>query len=103
MGSPTTKVTVVEDPFAEMWFVLSGTWPKLGGGQGLKLGKDKLKALIKKYEGHITPGFLGLTNTLVVGENPGEKMVLEAYERSLGSSTTISSSASFTEFFSLTI
>jgi NAD-dependent DNA ligase len=45
------------------------------------IGKDKLKALIEKDGGSAT-GFSGLTNVLVVGDNPGQK-VLEAHEPKL--------------------
>ncbi len=46
------------------------------------IGKDKLKALIKKDGGSAT-GFSGLTNVLVVKDNPGQKKVLEAHEPKL--------------------
>jgi BRCT domain type II-containing protein len=64
-------------------FVLSGTWPRLGGGQGLALGKDNVKATIERQGGTVTSGFLCLTNALVVGDNPGQKKVIDAHECSL--------------------
>jgi hypothetical protein len=53
-------------------FVLSGTWARLGGGQGLTPGKDNVKAIIKQHGGSVTSGFLCLTNALVIGDNPGQ-------------------------------
>ena len=32
-------------------FVLTGTFPELGGGLGLKLGKDKVKYMIESFGG----------------------------------------------------
>ncbi len=64
-------------------FVLSGTWPGLGGGQGLALGKDNVKAIIARHGGNVTLGFLCLTNALVIGDNPGQKKVLDAHEHGL--------------------
>jgi BRCT domain type II-containing protein len=64
-------------------FVLSGTWPGLGGGQGLALGKDNVKAIIERQGGTVTSGFLRLTNALVIGDNPGQKKVIDAHERGL--------------------
>jgi hypothetical protein len=61
-------------------FVLSGTWPRLGGGQGLTLSKDNIKAIIKRLGGNVTSGFLCLTNALVIGDNPGQKKDLNADE-----------------------
>jgi hypothetical protein len=64
-------------------FVLSGTWPGLGGTQSLILGKDNVEAIIERHAGNITSGFLHLTNVLVIGENPRQKKVLNAHERGL--------------------
>jgi BRCT domain type II-containing protein len=61
-------------------FVLFGTWPGLGGGQDLSLGKDNVKTIIKRHGGNVTSGFLRLTNVLVIGDNPGKKKVLDAHE-----------------------
>jgi BRCT domain type II-containing protein len=64
-------------------FVLSGTWPRLGGGQGLALGKDNVKAIIERQGGTVTSGFLRLTNALVIGDSPGQKKVIDTHEHSL--------------------
>jgi hypothetical protein len=64
-------------------FILSGTWPRLGGSQGLALGKDNVKAVIERQGGTVTSGFLPLTNALVIGDNPGQKKVINAHERGL--------------------
>ncbi len=68
-----------------MWaaFVLSGTWPGLGGGQGLTPGKDNMKAIIKQHGESVTSGFSCLTNALVIGDNPGQKKILKAHEQGL--------------------
>jgi BRCT domain type II-containing protein len=60
-------------------FVLSRTWPRLGGGQWLTLGNEAVKVIIEKYGGSVTSEFLRLTNALVIGENPGPKKVLNAH------------------------
>ncbi len=64
-------------------FVLSGTWPGIGVGQGLALGKDNVKAIIKRHGGNVTSEFLLLTNAPVIGDNPGQKKVLDAHESRL--------------------
>jgi hypothetical protein len=64
-------------------FVLSSTWPRLGSSQGLALGKENVKAIIERQGGTVTSGFLRLTNALVIGDNPGQKKVVDAHERSL--------------------
>jgi hypothetical protein len=64
-------------------FVLSGTWPGLGGSQGLALGKDDVRAIIEKQWGTVTSGFSRLTNALVIGDNPGQKKVIDTHERGL--------------------
>ncbi len=60
-------------------FVLSGMWPRLGGGQGVTLGKLAVKGTIKKYGRSVTLEFLRLTNALVIGEIPGPKKILDAH------------------------
>jgi BRCT domain type II-containing protein len=64
-------------------FVLSGTWPGLGGGHGLTLGEDNVKAIIKRHGGSVTLGFLRLTNALVIEDNPGQKKILKAHKQGL--------------------
>jgi hypothetical protein len=64
-------------------FVLSGTWSGVGGGQGLTLGKDNVKAIVERHGGSVTLGFLRLTNAVVIGDNPGQKKILEAHKQGL--------------------
>jgi hypothetical protein len=77
------KGTTARIVFNGQCFVLSGTWPGLGGGQGLILGKDNIKAIIKRHGGNVTSGFLCLTNALVIGDKPRQKKVLDAHKCSL--------------------
>ncbi len=60
-------------------FILTGTWPYLGGGNSLELGKDKLKAMIEDSEGSVTKAISCLTNA----DNPGPKTVQEANEQNV--------------------
>ena len=62
----------------EIRFVMTGTFPELGGGGGLNLGKDKLKALITSFGGRVTSSVSGKTDILVVGKNPGFSKVSKA-------------------------
>ena len=64
-----------------MRFVLSGTWPNLGGGSGLEVGKQRLKARIEQFGGRVTGAISGVTNVLVIGESPGPKKMVEALEK----------------------
>lgn len=62
----------------EIRFVMTGTFPELGGGGGLNLGKDKLKVLITSFGGRVTSSVSGKTDILVVGKNPGFSKVSKA-------------------------
>jgi BRCT domain type II-containing protein len=62
-------------------FVLSGTWPNLGGGSGLEVGKQRLKAHIEQFGGRVTGAISGVTYVLVIGESPGPKKMVEALEK----------------------
>ena len=64
-------------------FVLTGVWPYQGSGQGLTLGKERVKSRIEKFGGNVTMSFSGLTDALVIGESPGPKKIIEAHNRSL--------------------
>ncbi len=64
-------------------FVLTGVWPYQGSGQGLALGKERVKLRIEKFGGIITMSISGITDALVVGDCPGAKKILEAHNRSL--------------------
>ena len=62
-------------------FVLTGTFPELGGGAGLSLGKAKLKHLITSFGGAVRSAVSGKTDVLVVGKNPGFSKVSKAREK----------------------
>ncbi len=42
-----------------------------------------MKAIIERHGGSVTLGFLHLTNALVIGDNPGQKKILEAHKQGL--------------------
>jgi hypothetical protein len=48
--------------------VLTGTFPELGGGAGLNLGKDRAKAMVEAFGGKVTGSVSGRTTLLVVGK-----------------------------------
>jgi len=62
-------------------FVLTGVFPNLGGGSGLKLGKDKMKAMIESFGGKVTGSISGKTNFVVFGLEPGAKRLEDAEAR----------------------
>ena len=64
-----------------MRFALSGTWPNLGGGSGLEVGKQRLKARIEQFGGRVTGSISGITDVLVIRESPGPKKMVEALEK----------------------
>ena len=45
-------------------FVATGYFPELGGGEGLKLGRDNLKLMIESFGGKVTGSISGKTNIL---------------------------------------
>lgn len=51
--------------------VLTGTFPEIGGGSGLDLGKDRVTQMIAGFGGRVTQAISGRTNLLVVGKSPG--------------------------------
>jgi hypothetical protein len=63
-------------------FVLSGTWPGLGG-TGLTAGKEAAKELVEKHGGRVTSGFSKITNFLVIGDSPGQKRILDAHNKGI--------------------
>ncbi len=65
-------------------FILSQTWPDLGEGKGLELGKDSLKTMLEDSGGSLRKLFSRLTNALVDGDNPGPKKVQEVHEQQVG-------------------
>ena len=58
--------------------VLTGVFPEVGGGAGLNLGKDKLKAMVSAFGGRVTGAISGKTNILIVGQSPGYSKVSKA-------------------------
>ena len=52
-------------------FVLTGLFPEVGGGAGLNLGKDRVKAMIESFGGTVTGSVSGKTDFVVVGKEPG--------------------------------
>ena len=58
--------------------VLTGTFPELGGGEGLNLGKDRCKKMCESFGGKVTSAVSGKTNLLVVGKEPGMSKVTKA-------------------------
>jgi hypothetical protein len=81
VDTPAASEGAIADSLKGLWFVLLGTWPDLGGGQGLTSGKLCLKSRIKKFGGSITAMFSCLTNFLVIGTSPGPKKVIEAHKK----------------------
>ncbi len=77
-STPTAWDGAVQGSLEGLRFVLSGTWSNLGGGSGLKVGKQRLKARIKQFGGRVTGAISGVTNVLVIGESPGPKKLVEA-------------------------
>lgn len=67
--------------FSGKTFVLTGIFPEVGGGGGLSLGKDKVKAMLQSFGGRVTGSVSGKTNVLVVGKEPGMSKVSAARAR----------------------
>lgn len=66
------------DVFAGKTFVLTGTFPEVGGGVGFNVGKEKVKAMIQAFGGRVTSAVSGKTDILVVGKDPGMGSVKKA-------------------------
>lgn len=58
--------------------VVTGTFPEVGGGAGLQLGKDRVKKMLKSFGGKVTSAVSRKTTLLVVGKNPGFSKVSKA-------------------------
>lgn len=63
--------------------VLTGVFPEVGGGGGLTLGKDKVKAMIESFGGVVTGSLSGKTDYLVVGKEPGASKVTKARKQNI--------------------
>jgi len=61
----------IADCFQGKKFVLTGTFPEVGGGIGLNQGKERLKAMLESFGARVTSSVSGKTDYLVVGKNPG--------------------------------
>jgi hypothetical protein len=81
VNTPAASEGAIADSLKGLRFVLLGTWPDLGGGQGLTSGKLCLKSRIKKFGGSVTAMFLRLTDFLVIGTSPGPKKVMKAHKK----------------------
>lgn len=68
----------IEHRLKEKRFVVTGVFPELGGGFGLNLGRDRLKAMIESFDGKVTSSISGKTDYVIVGDEPGEKRLEEA-------------------------
>ncbi len=79
--TPTARDRAVQDSLGGLRFVLSGTWPNLRGGSGLKVGKQRLKACIEQFGGRVTGSISGITDVLLIEESPGPKKMVEALEK----------------------
>jgi hypothetical protein len=63
--------------------VLTGTFPELGGGGGLSLGKGRAKALVESFGGRVTGSISGKTDVLLVGKSPGFSKVSQARSKNI--------------------
>jgi ATP-dependent DNA helicase PIF1 len=77
MFVPGQKGTIV-DALLGKKFCLTGVFPELGGGSGLKLGKDKMKELIENFGGVVTTSVSGRTDYVITGIEPGAKRLEDA-------------------------
>lgn len=77
---PKLGVGLAKDPHAlsGKTFVLTGTFPEIGGGAGLDLGKARMKAMIQRFGGRVTSAVSGKTDYLIVGKDPGLSKVEKA-------------------------
>jgi BRCT domain type II-containing protein len=62
-------------------YILSGVWPNLEEEAGLRSGKERMKSCIKQFGQKVTSAILGLTDTLIIGEKPGDNKVTQAHEK----------------------
>lgn len=73
----------IANAFAKQTCVLTGIFPKAGGGMGLNLGKDKMRECIEKFGGRVTSSVSGKTTMLIVGDAPGATKVEAARVRKI--------------------
>ena len=75
---PKPGVSGVEGCMAGLTCVSTGIFPEVGGGSGLNLGKDRVKAMVQSFGGRVTGSVSGKTNILIVGKQPGMSKVSKA-------------------------
>jgi hypothetical protein len=81
VNTPSATDGAIPGSLKGFCFVMTGSWPELGGGHGLTSGRLRLKSRIEKFGGSVTSNYSRLTNFLVVGDNPGSKTVIEAHKK----------------------
>lgn len=59
-------------------FVITGTFPEVGGGAGFKVGKERVRKMIESFGGKVSSSISGRTDVLVVGKQPGASKVKKA-------------------------
>lgn len=67
-----------KDSLAGQTFVITGTFPEVGGGAGFNVGKDKVKSMITSFGGKVSGSVSPKTDVLVVGKKPGFSKVQKA-------------------------
>lgn len=71
----------IRDKLKGKRFVSTGVFPQLGGGEGLTVGKEKLKEMIVSFGGVVTGSISGKTDYLIRGEDPGQVKLDQAQSR----------------------
>jgi len=71
-----------KESLAGQTFVITGTFPEVGGGKGFNLGKDRVKQMITSFGGKVSSAVSGKTDVLVVGKKPGFSKVGKARKQS---------------------
>jgi hypothetical protein len=75
----SVEMALLHRMFEPLCVVLTGTFPELGGGSGLTLGKEALKHRIIQVPGaRVTSAISGKTTHLVTGKDPGQTKLLAA-------------------------
>lgn len=67
------------DSLAGKSFVITGTFPEIGGGAGFNLGKERVRKMIESFGGKASSSISGRTDFLVVGKQPGASKVKKAH------------------------
>ena len=62
---PKPGVSGVEGCMAGLTCVSTGIFPEVGGGSGLNLGKDRVKAMVQSFGGRVTGSVSGKTDILI--------------------------------------